>query len=159
MFTHKIMTKTILQNKINIIAIALALGTALYFSFAVITPALADFELQRELVANCVNLSFPQGVERNTLLDPDNSVVYVNWSDKGSEYSTKIPYKPQTGFQGCSQEARTLLTHVQEVYEKQVADTCADFKDIISGAKPLPEKNGRKAKIQGAIDFVSQYCK
>lgn len=153
------MKKIILQNKINFIAISFALATALYLSFAVITPAVADFELKRELATNCANLNFPQSVERNTLLDPDNGIVYVQWSDNGNESNMRIPYEPQNGFRGCSQEVKALLTHVQEVYEKQIADSCVDFKAIISGAKPLPEKNGKKANIQGAVNFVNQYCK
>jgi len=153
------MTKIILQNKINLIAIGLALATALYISFAVVTPAVADSELKRELTTNCANLSFSQSTERNTLLDPDNGIVLVQWSDNGNRRDTRIPYEPQSGFQGCSQEAKALLSHVREVYEKQVADSCTDFKDIISGAKPLPEKNGKKANIQGAVNFVNQYCK
>lgn len=153
------MKNIILQNKINFIAISFALATAVYLSFMVVTPAVADFGLKRELATNCANLSFSQGVERNTLLDPDNGIVYVQWSDKGNELNIRIPYEPQNGFQGCSQEAKTLLSSVREAYEKQVSDSCVDFKAIISGTKPLPEKNGIKANIQGAINFVNQYCK
>lgn len=153
------MRKIILQNKLNLVAIGLVLVTALYLSFLVITPVIADFELKKELATNCVNLNFPQGVEKDILLDPDNGIVYVQWFDKGNEYNTRITYEPQNGFQGCSQEAKLLLNDVHEVYKKQVIDSCADFKAITSGAKPLPEKNGRKGNIQGAINFVSQYCK
>ncbi|MBT9175434.1 MAG: hypothetical protein DDT22_01111 [candidate division WS2 bacterium] len=153
------MKKIILQNKVSLVAIALALATALYLSAAFVVPVIYGFELKRELVANCSNLSFPNGVARNTLLDPDNGIVYVKWSNNGNESNIRIPYEPQSGFQGCSQQAKALLFHVQEVHEKQLTDTCVDFKAIVGGAKPLPEKNGTKANLQGAIDFVNQYCK
>lgn len=153
------MIKNIVQNKIKFIAISLSLITALYLSFSAITPAVANLRIERELPQNCSNFNLQQGIERSILLNPDNRAVYVRWFANGGEFDTRLPYNPQNGFSGCSQEAKILLSQVQEVYEKQVADSCADFKAIINGNKSLPEKNGRKANIQGAINFVDQYCK
>lgn len=146
------------QNSV-IVAVIFALATALYLSVAVASPVVDEFQLKRDLVSNCASFSLPNNTERNTLIDSDKGVVYVEWTNNGSEFNTILPYDPQTGFQGCSQQAKGLLLHVKQANDELVAGTCEDFKDIINGSKPLPERGGRKANIQGAIEFINQYCK
>ncbi len=145
-------------NVLTIVAILGALATAIFLSFTVFTPAIAQVQTGNELVANCANFRAGENVERNTLFDPDKGIVYVRLGEHDG-FDTRLPYKPETGFSGCSQEAKGLLQEIKQGHEKFLAESCADFKSIISGEKPLPEKDGQKANIQGALDFVEQYCR
>lgn len=153
--------KKILSNPnraLSSVAILGALATAVYLSFAVFTPAIAQVQVGNDLATNCANFRAVGGVEKNTLFDPDNGLVYVRFGEH-KDFDTKIPYKPETGFNGCSVEAKELLQGIKRDHEKFIAESCADFRAIIGGEKPLPEKGGQKANIQGAVDFVKQYCK
>lgn len=153
--------KKILSNPGHIfttIAIFGALATATYLSFAVFTPAIAQVQTGNELAANCASFRVGEGIEKNTLFDPDKGIVYVRLGEH-EDFDIRLPYNPKTGFKGCSLEAKELLQEIKQGHEKFLSESCADFQAIISGEKPLPEKGGRKANIQGAIDFVEQYCK
>lgn len=153
--------KKILSNSAHIlttVAVLGALATATYLSFAVFTPAIAQVQTGNEFATNCASFRAGEGVEKNTLFDPDKGIVYVRLGGN-EDFDTKLPYNPETGFKGCSLEAKELLQEVKQGHEKFLNESCADFRAIISGEKPLPEKGGRKANIQGAIDFVEQYCK
>jgi hypothetical protein len=70
-----------------------------------------------------------------------------------------LPYQPETGFKDCSQDVKEILFRVKENQEKYTADMCGEMKAIVDGEKPLPEKDGRKANMQGAVKFVSKHCK
>lgn len=150
---------TNILQKNTIIALSLALITALFFAFIIGSPVLAQYQLKTELANNCANTTIVAGTERNTVLDPENGVVSVELVNGGNISKFLLPYEPQIDFQGCSQDAKELLVHVQQAHEEYIADMCGAFKAIVSGEKPLPVKGGETANMQGAVDFVEQYCK
>lgn len=152
--------KKILSNSVNVfttVAVLGALITATYLSFVVFVPAIAQVQTGNDLTVNCARFHAGEGVEKNTLFDPDKGIVYVKLGEN-EDFGIKLPYNPETEFKGCSLEAKELLREIKQGHEKFLTESCADFQMIISGEKPLPEKGGRKANIQGAIDFVKQYC-
>lgn len=152
---------------IHTAAIFGAFITAVLFLFLITSQAsafLADAELEtrREAIVSCANFKVPSDVARQTLVDADSGVVYVKWlGSDGVVNTTVLPYKPGdiAALRGCSKEAKDIMLHAQQAHEALVADTCKDFREIIAGQKPLPEKNGKKANMQGAVNFVNQYCK
>lgn len=146
-------------TKPDLAAIFLASTSAFCLSFFVVSPAIAQFQLDRELANNCASLVLPEGVARNTYLDPKSGILHVAWFTGGHAHEVRLPYDPQRGFPGCNQSARAILAHVHAEYVRYISDSCQDFKAIIEGRKPLPVKNGERANIQGAIDFVAKYCR
>lgn len=144
--------------KKNIMIISASLILALYLSFVLIPQTLAQLQISEELSNNCANTIFPKDTEKNTVLDEEHGVVYVSWYENGHDVAIKLPYQPNNNFQGCSEEIKGLLNHVKGVHDKYISDLCIDFEDIIGGKKPLPEKNGLKANIEGAKNFVNKYC-
>jgi len=147
----------ILQKPTTVIAISLALVTALVAVFVVASPVFAEFQLKNELANNCANYSSSEGVERNIAIDIDNRLVHVTFANQ----TTVLPLSKSASvadYSGCSTETTKLLTMVQKDIDKYITESCGNFKAIINGEKPLDEKNGETANMQGAIDFVEQYC-
>ena len=142
----------------NILAGFLALATAVLLSIGIIIPAVAAQQLQSELRANCADPKFSKNVEKNTYLEVESGIVYVS-EDSNNDTVTMLPYESREEFSACSSESRELIKHVKDVYERHVSETCTDFKAIIAGEKPLPERDGKKANIEGAVNFVKEYCK
>lgn len=145
-------------QKTTIVALGFALISALVLVFTVVTPVFANMQQSAALANNCATAVIPANAERNTILDADKGILLVEVVTGESVSKLALPYQPQEGFPGCSQDAKELLIHVQHAHEAKVADMCIAFKDVVSGEKPLPEKNGEKANIQGAIDYIDNYC-
>lgn len=150
---------TNILKKNTVVALGLALVTALGLSFVIASPAFAEFQFNRELASNCANAVIPAGVERNTTLDSEGGVLTVELVSGEDVSKFMLPYKPDIDFQGCSQDAKELLVHVQEAHEARIADMCISFKAIVSGEEPLPVKNGETANMQGAVDYVEKFCR
>lgn len=129
------------------------------FGFFWARPTVAEFALKKELASNCLQAIIPSTAEVDTVFDPENNRVKTSWSVDGVQMSLVLPFEPFYGFEGCSLDAKRVLKGVEENYTSYINDSCKDFKEIIAGAKPLPERNGEKANIKGAIDFVNKNCK
>lgn len=140
------------------VALGFALISAIVLSYTVVTPAFAEIQQRAELADNCANATIPANAERNTVLDADKGILLVEVVSGDSVSKFALPYEPEKDFRGCSQDARNLLVHVQEAHDAKVADMCESFKAVVNGDEPLPEKNGEKANIQGAIDYIDRYC-
>lgn len=152
------MKNLLIFAKKNMVILVISLVFALYLSFIVIPQTLAQLQVSEELSDNCANTIFPKDTEKNTILDEEGGVVYVSWYENGQDVNVKLPYQPNSGFFGCSEEVKGLLNHVKEVNDKYISDLCVDFKNIIGGKKPLPERNGMRANIEGARNFLNKHC-
>lgn len=121
---------------------------------ATITDTYDRFKMQ----VNCATLQLPAVAEKQLFLDPDNNVVVLTWYQGEKERQIELPFNPEKSFSGCSQSAQAILMHVKENNDKLVADSCADFKSIISGERPMQSKGGEMPNIEGAKNFVATHC-
>ena len=145
--------------KLNFVAVLSGLLSAVIVSLAFASPAFADWQSQRTLANNCGNVRFSADSEMNVLFDPESGIVRLEVFGPGnSENSMMLPYRPETNFSGCSQDAKALLVRVKEDQEKYVSDMCQEMTAIVSGEKSLPQKGGIKAHMNGAIEFVKKHC-
>ena len=153
------MTKNI-QFKLNFAAVLAGLLTAGVITTAFASPAFADWQAQKTLANNCLSARFSADSEKNVFFDPETRVVNVETFAPGQDEGSSVilPYQPETGFSGCSRDAKELLTRVKENQERYISDTCKEMRAIVAGQKPLPEKDGRKANMPGAVQFVKERC-
>lgn len=143
----------------NIVIASLALITALTLSSTVVAKSIYNNQRKIKLAQNCAVVNFPPNAAKNTILDPQNGTLLVKWYNNDQESSIELPYEPVNGFEGCSASAKEILQHAKGAYDEQMSESCTDFRDILSGKKPILEKNGQKPNINGAITFVKEYCK
>lgn len=154
------MSKTLL-NSFSIIV-----GVLTAFLFVVTTqPAVSAYQLKQELKDNCKAYKLPYAADKKIEIDIENEVVEITSpklkKDVSSSESIKLPLiNPETNpdYASCTTEAKEILLVAQDVYDDYVSESCEDFKAIISGEKPLPERDGKKADIAGAKDFYGRFC-
>ena len=75
-----------------------------------------------ELSENCANAQIPLTGERNTVYDSGKKTLEVSfWNGELQEDVLVIlPYEPETDFAGCSDSAKNILRHIQEVEEENI---------------------------------------
>lgn len=69
-----------------------------------------------ELYENCARAEIPE-TELDTTLDSENKIAMVRWWDGKLQQnvSIELPYEPETGFASCSESAKRVLRHLQEI--------------------------------------------
>lgn len=151
-------------RKNTIVAVFLGLILAALTAFTVVTPALADFQIGLELANNCANYNLAEDVRKDITIDIENGVVSVTPHDNSNlkgNTTILLPFSKSAGvvnYSSCSAQATKLLTNVQKSHDEYISKACENFKAIVSGAKPLEVKNGEVAHMEGAVQFVKQYC-
>ena len=120
---------------------------------------IADTYDRYKMQVNCATFQLPSAAEKHLFLDPDKKVVVLTWYEGEKERKLDLPFNPEKNFSGCSQKAQEMLMHVKENNDKLVADSCADFKSIINGERPMQSKGGEMPNIEGAKNFVATNCK
>jgi len=75
-----------------------------------------------ELLEDCANAEIPLTGERNTVYDSKKKTLEVRfWNGELQEDVLVIlPYEPETDFAGCSDSAKDILRHVQELNEENI---------------------------------------
>ena len=145
-----------------ILPIVCAFITAVIF-VVLLNPALASFQENRELDINCSKFKYNKNIEQKVVIDVESEVVLVtNILSNNEEIEVKLPLKKtkiESDYNGCSSDAKDLLKKVQTDYVDYITESCNDFNKVIKGEKALPEKNGIKANIGSAKDFVDKFCK
>ncbi len=143
----------------KIIPLVIGFLTALIPSYFV-ASAISSSNTSKELRDNCTSFVSPKDVGKDTFLDTENLLVRVSWTQgDGKDVNINLPYDINGKFDGCSADAKNVLTEVKQVYDSYVRESCADFKSLIAGRKPLPVKGGEKPNIDNLKVFVSKYCK
>ncbi len=148
-----------MSKKNNILVIVSSVITAFVLSVFVISPVFADIEQQTARIKNCSSYISPKNTTVNTFLDDSRGVLIASYNVNDLDFTIELPYIFDKNLGNCSKDAQGLLKHVKEVSDSLKADLCKDFKAIIDGEKPLSERNGVKANMAGAIDFVNTDCK
>ncbi len=74
------------------------------------------------LLENCANAEIPLTGERNTVYDSENKTLEVSfWNGElQKDVLVIFPYEPETDFAGCSDSAKDILRHVQELNEENI---------------------------------------
>ena len=74
------------------------------------------------LLENCANAEIPLTGERNTVYDSEKKTLEVSfWNGELQEdVLVMLPYEPETDFAGCSDSAKDILRHIQELNEENI---------------------------------------
>lgn len=139
-------------------AVTLGIVTAVGIAAVFASPTFADRQLQATLASNCRTASFPADVDKNVLYDPESGIVRVDIHVAGRERSVTLPYRPDISFSGCSADAQELLGRIKENEESYIAEMCTEMTEIVAGTIPLSERDGKKANMAGAEQFVKKFC-
>ena len=128
-----------------------------------LNPTLASFQENHELDINCSKFKYNKNIEQKVVIDIESDVVLVtDILSNNEEVEVKLPLKKtktESDYSECSSDAKDLLKKVQTDYVDYIKESCDDFYKVINGEKAIPEKNGIKANINGAKDFVDKFCK
>lgn len=145
----------------NYILIPLAFITAVVLNFTVIYPTLADYELDKELKANCaVFKNKHPGQELDIqYIDVETGVITINQPEDGVDKLVKLSYKHKDGDTGCSSEAKKLFKQLKEFDEKERADMCVDVTQTLAGKREIIAKNGHMPNIDGMKAYAEKNCK
>lgn len=152
------------SQKNTVLPALLALISAVLVAFTVITPALAAFRLDRELANNCANYNLTENVRKDITIDIEDGIVSVTPHDSANPKGNAAILLPLSksarvaDYKGCSAQAIRILVDVQKSHDEYISKACENFKAIVNGIKPLEEKNGEVAHMEGAVQFVKQYC-
>ena len=148
-----------------------AIGTMLLAGagalFIQIGPTNALQSNESRLLSNCKSFNWRESPDVIASIDVENSMVMVRRSSTSVsehviEEQVVLPLKSTmstTQFANCSRGAQKLLKGLQLQYDGYIAESCADFRDVVQGRKPLPARNGKKANIDGARKFLAQFCR
>jgi hypothetical protein len=78
----------------------------------------ADRQMKQDTVSveNCKSAQIPV-TELDTTLDPERKIVIVRWWDGELQKNIELtlPYYPETDFEGCSESAKRVLKHIQQI--------------------------------------------
>lgn len=148
----------------NIVSISLAFLTSLICVFSV-NHIVYSFQKDNALKADCKNYNLTSTVEKKVEIDIEEEIVYVSErfidNDQNDAYVYKLPLlksKNQNDLVECSPQSINFLNEVQSIYKEYITESCADFKHILQDKDAVPVKNGVKANIEGAKEFVNKFC-
>jgi len=152
----------------NLLALFAAIGTVAYLASAIVIPAIASSSpshnqdehhiSNEELARNCSSFTVAEEEIHDVSLDPQKKIAHISWQREGQNKVTALPYQPNQNFEGCTSEAKAILTSAQESYQDSISDLCISFGKIVNGEEPLPTKGGRTMNMEGAISFVRNHC-
>lgn len=155
------MKKINLKNSLSVLS-ALLLSTVCIFS---VNHIALSFQKNNQLQLDCKEYNIPRGSDKRIEIDIEEGVVYIG---KRNENSTKtdsriytlplIKTKNSKEVEGCSPESTDILNEVQTVYQEYISESCDDFKNVLKDKGHIETKNGIEANIEGAEDFVKQFC-
>ena len=68
------------------------------------------------LYENCAKAEIPL-IELDTTLDSEDKVAVIRWWDGQTQQNVelKLPYEQEIDFAGCSESAKRVLRHLQEI--------------------------------------------
>jgi len=136
-----------------------SLLTALVITFTFISPAFAEFALEKQADENCSSVILPEDASFDIVADPTTKLVTVSYLKNGEQIQTILSFRDTKKIAQCQPQVKELLTKVKEYEEKRESDTCEDLKNIIAGKKALPERDGKQINIDAAIRYVEKLCK
>ena len=149
-----------LSHYTYLVALPSAIITAFVLSYFVVNPAIAEYQLDKEVKQNCRELkkSSPDAELDIRSIEPDTGLVAINQPVEGRDNIKLFSFKSSDNFEGCNDLAKKELAKINSFIAKQDADTCADFRAVVEGRKPVHEKDGRKGDINAAKRYVEKHC-
>lgn len=118
-----------------------------------ITSAVIEELNKRGLARNCASAQFPKGVD--TSLDIGRGIAIAYWWDGEQQQNRqlKLPYEPETDFEGCSERAKMLLRHLQQTHDPQKSTerTQEEIKKVIE--EKLQNNIERVEKMQATNPY------
>lgn len=147
-------TTPLKENKWAILA---ALGTSLFLSLTVISPAFASVQQDIQAQKNCANLKYDINKEVRVLGDSDAGTVSLSYTDDiGVPQDTWLDLKGDST--NCSPQARKLIATVKASQDKYNSDMCNEATAIVEGREPLPEMDGKKPTIEATKVYQKAIC-
>lgn len=145
----------------RLLPIVFAITTAPFLSFAFVVPVIANYQQRVIETRNCATFTSPEKGKPIDIkfIDPETGAVHVNQPVNGRENVVILNYKNSANDGLCSLPARLLFERIREIEQKQIADTCVDFKEIVAGKRSNVGRDGAVGNLNAARSFIANHCK
>lgn len=163
------MLYTLNMQRIHLIGATVLGGACVALAALYLSVPSNAYQISKEtLLQNCRNFTPGSYEESDAVIDIANGITIVRGHNSASSQASaalvevELPFKKNISsfeYRGCTLAARKIMDSLQADYDQYITESCKDFRNVLSGRKPLPIRNGRKAQIEGARQFVSKYCR
>lgn len=107
-------------------------------------------------LSDCSTLAIPDNTEVNTYLDKENGVLSVFWYDDSIGDDVHKTFKYKDNACKTNKKIAHTIDHVLEADAIQQKGICESMKQDIQ--YNVSEKHGQKRNLEGAKQYVKEWC-
>lgn len=96
---------------------------------------------REQAALNCTSAEIPTNVSVDTVLNRENGLVEVRWSDPktSAPHILLLPYDPMQGFEGCSESVKRVLRNVTSTDTKSESPATVAARSAVAIRANVPE--------------------